>query len=258
MRFFAPNRVRLSDPRLTSASKRGPPCERKTVSPRSKEGHARSRCSRNKQRASVTLQSNPRALRLRFWTSRLTQPTNAILCPQLFPPRRSTGTSTLGAESFAQIPSAAVSPSFLKDNLFPRSVTSSSDLISVEFSRKSETRALRLALQQRQRCASRESNFRSFKSPFSNPWETPTFVLPKRAHARGIREVELLAISNRLWMGLFTGKVKCVDGDSGRNRRRVDLRTTWRSQSRGGIPQAIRSARGAMRLVAKSERQISS
>ena len=38
-------------------------------------------------------------------------------------------TSTL-IEAFAQIPSA---PSFLKDNLFPRVVTSSSDLVSVEF-----------------------------------------------------------------------------------------------------------------------------
>jgi hypothetical protein len=33
-------------------------------------------------------------------------------------------------ESFSQVPSA---PSFLKDNLFPRTVTSSSDLVSVEF-----------------------------------------------------------------------------------------------------------------------------
>ena len=38
-------------------------------------------------------------------------------------------TSTL-IEAFAQIPSA---PRFLKDNLFPRVVTSSSDLVSVEF-----------------------------------------------------------------------------------------------------------------------------
>jgi Phage major capsid protein E len=38
-------------------------------------------------------------------------------------------------ESFAQIPSA---PSFLKDNLFPRTATSSSDLVSVEYFKGSQ------------------------------------------------------------------------------------------------------------------------
>jgi Phage major capsid protein E len=75
-------------------------------------------------------------------------------------------------ESFSQIPSA---PSFLKDNLFPRVVTSSSDLVSVEFYRGNQRLApycSRYSKGTGRTARERESSSRSSARPSSSPFAT--------------------------------------------------------------------------------------
>ena len=106
-------------------------------------------------------------------------------------------TSTL-VESFAQIPSA---PSFLKDNLFPRSVTSSSDLISVEFFRGNQKLAPFVSRFSKGSAVPREREQLSlFSPPFIKPVRNLTaddlFYRSAPTPAAGgpeNREVELLA-----------------------------------------------------------------
>ena len=98
-------------------------------------------------------------------------------------------TSTL-IEAFSQIASA---PSFLKDQMFPRVVTTSSDLVSVELQRKSEARAILLALQQRHGRAPREGATLALLAAVHQARalaDSPRALLQERADARGGRSRE--------------------------------------------------------------------
>ena len=135
-------------------------------------------------------------------------------------------------ESFAQVPSA---PSFLKDNLFPRVVTSSTDLVSVEFYKGNQKLAPYCSRFSKGTAVPRErEQLQFFSPPFVKPVRNLSaddlFYKSAPAPAAGgpeNREAELLArdfselntlISRREeWMAsecLFTGKVKCLDGDT--------------------------------------------
>ena len=135
-------------------------------------------------------------------------------------------------ESFAQIPTA---PQFLKDNLFPRVATSSTDLVSVEFYQGNQKLAPYCSRFSKGTAVPRErEQLQFFSPPFCKPVRNLTaddlFYRSAPAPAAGgpeNREAELLArdftelntlISRREeWMAsecLFTGKVRCLDGDT--------------------------------------------
>ena len=180
-------------------------------------------------------------------------------------------TSTL-VESFAQIPSA---PSFLKDNLFPRSVTSSSDLISVEFFRGNQKLAPFVSRFSKGSAVPREREQLSlFSPPFIKPVRnltaddlfyrsapTPAAGGPENREvellARDFTELDLLVSRREEWMAsecLFTGKVKCVNGDSGEitaeliygTPSKTVLSKLWSDPA----SDPLSDLRGAMRLVA--------
>jgi hypothetical protein len=141
-------------------------------------------------------------------------------------------TSTL-IEAFAQIPPA---PSFLKDNLFPRVVTSSSDLVSVEFYKGNQRLAPYCSRYSKGTAVPREKEqLQFFSPPFVKPVRdltaddlfyksapTPAAGGPENREAellaRDFTELDSLISRREEWMSsecLFQGKVKCVDGDSG-------------------------------------------
>ena len=188
-------------------------------------------------------------------------------------------TSTL-VESFAQIPSA---PSFLKDNLFPRSVTSSSDLISVELFRGNEKLAAFVSRFSKGSAVPREREQLSlFSPPFIKPVRNLTaddlFYRSAPTPAAGgpeNREVELLARGTRS----FDLEARGMDGERvpvhgqgevcqrrlGKNHRRVDLRNALkdralevvvRSRERSAQRSARRDAsrRESVRLERRSRR----
>ena len=82
------------------------------------------------------MRSTPRASpEVAFSTTSSQQPKTKEIMPTTSVPSELIYRTSVLIESFAQIPSA---PEFLKDNLFPRTVTSSTDLVSVEFYKGSQ------------------------------------------------------------------------------------------------------------------------
>jgi hypothetical protein len=140
-------------------------------------------------------------------------------------------TSTL-VEAFAQIPSA---PAFLKDRLFPKTVTVATDLVSVEYYRGNQKLAPYCSRFSKGTSVPRDKvQLSLFSPPFIKPVRLLTadelFYKSAPTPAAGgpeNRDATLLAqdyseldaaISRREeWMAsqcLFTGKVICKDGDT--------------------------------------------
>jgi hypothetical protein len=140
-------------------------------------------------------------------------------------------TSTL-IEAFSQIPSA---PSFLKDQMFPRTITSSSDLVSVSFYKGNQKLAPYCSRFSKGTAVAREKEQLSlFSPPFIKPVRlltadelfyksapTPAAGAPENRDAlllaRDFTELDSLISRREEWMSsecLFTGKVKCLDGDT--------------------------------------------
>jgi hypothetical protein len=180
------------------------------------------------------------------------------------------GTSTL-VESFAQV---APPPSFLKDNLFPRVVTSSTDLVSLEYFKGNQRLAPFVSHYSKGSAIPREREQLSlFSPPFiksvRNLTSDDLFYRSAPTPAAGgspNREAELLArdfteldqlISRREeWMSsecLFTGKIKCLDGDTGEITAELIFGTpskTVRSKSwTDPTSDPLADLRGVMRLV---------
>jgi hypothetical protein len=178
-------------------------------------------------------------------------------------------TSTL-LESFAQVPSA---PSFLKDNLFPRTVTSSTDLVSVEFFKGNQRLAPYCSRFSKGTAVPRErEQLQFFSPPFVKPVRnltaddlfyrsapTPAAGGPENREAellaRDFTELDTLISRREEWMAsecLFTGKVKCLDGDSGEIVAELTYGTpskTVPAKRSDPTSDPLADLRGALRLV---------
>jgi hypothetical protein len=188
-----------------------------------------------RQKSALRWAQSARLKGLRLNNNGLTQPPKTrrqFMPAQSIPSELLYRTSVL-IESFSQIPSA---PSFLKDNLFPRVVTSSSDLVSVEFYKGNQRLAPYCSRYSKGTSVPREKEQLQFFSPsfvkpvrlltadelFYKSAPQPAAGGPENRDAlllaRDFTELDQLISRREEWMAseyLFTGKVKCVDGDSG-------------------------------------------
>jgi hypothetical protein len=151
--------------------------------------------------------------------------------PTDIPPEALYRTSTL-VEAFAQLPSA---PSFLKDKMFPRTVTVASDLVSVEYNRNNVRLAPFVSRFSKGASVPREKvQLSLFSPPFIKPVRlltadelfyksapTPAAGAPENRDAvllaQDYTELDSLVSRREEWMAsecLFTGKVICKDGDT--------------------------------------------
>jgi len=177
-------------------------------------------------------------------------------------------TSTL-VESFAQLPPA---PSFLRDKLFPRIITTASDLVSVEFFRGLQKLAPYCSRFSKGTSVPRE---RAQLSLFSPPFIKPVRGLTAdELFYKGMQEasgtavnrnavlltqdfIELDAMISRReeWMCselLFTGSVKCLDGDTGEITYGTVSKTSPVKLWSDPTSDPLADLRGALRLVSST------
>jgi hypothetical protein len=190
--------------------------------------------------------------------------------PTIIPDELLYRTNTL-IEAFSQIPSA---PSFLKDNLFPKVVTVASDLVSVEFYKGNQKLAPYCSRYSKGTSVPREREQLQFFSPsfikpvrlltadelFYKSAPTPAAGGPENRDAlllaRDFTELDGLISRREEWMAsecLFTGRVKCLDGDSNEIVAELSYGTVskttpvkpWTDQT----SDPLADLRGALRLV---------
>lgn len=179
-------------------------------------------------------------------------------------------TSTL-VESFAQVPSAA---QFLRDKLFPRTVTAPTDLVGVEYYKRTQRLAPYCSRFSKGVSVARERGQLSVFSPpfikavrlltadelFYRSSPIPAAGAPENRDAvllaQDFRELDSAISRREEWLAsqvLFVGSVKCLDGDSGELVAEISYGTVSKT-----VPTKLWSdptsdpladIRGAMRLV---------
>jgi major capsid protein E len=185
------------------------------------------------------------------------------------PPELLYRTSTL-VETFVQLPAAA---SFLKDQMFPRTITVASDLVSVEFYKGNQRLAPYCSRSKGTAVPREKEQLSLFSPPFIKPVRlltadelfyksapTPAAGAPENRDAvllaRDYSELDSLISRREEWMAsqcLFSGKATCLDGDTGE----ITAELTYGSVSKT-VPakpwsdptsDPLADLRGALRLV---------